>query len=159
MGRPFENVFSRFWKKTKKQGSCLIWIGSKYSGDRGSFTVAVPGENRRICVMAHRWIYQQVFGPLPRSTVLLHSCDVSSCVALQHLSPGSQRQNIRDCIDKGRFAYADRMPHSKLTFEQVKEIRRLREKNGLSQQKLADRFGVSRELVRDIVLGRKRNGH
>ena len=42
--------------------------------------------------------------PLPEGMVLMHTCDNPACFNPQHLIPGTQSQNIRDCVAKGRFS-------------------------------------------------------
>ncbi len=109
-----------------------------------------------VMVGAHRWLYEQVFGPIgDKDRVLLHSCDNRRCVALQHLSPGTHGQNVADCISKGRQAVGRAMPHAKLDEDRVRTIRQLAA-DGWSQKRIADYIGnVSRELVRDIIRRKK----
>ncbi len=37
--------------------------------------------------------------------VILHTCDNPSCINPSHLRSGTQRENIQDCINKGRFSF------------------------------------------------------
>lgn len=41
-------------------------------------------------------------GPRPKGALLLHRCDRPLCIEPSHLFYGSQRDNMRDCILKGR---------------------------------------------------------
>lgn len=41
-------------------------------------------------------------GPRPKGALLLHRCDKPLCVEPSHLFYGSQRDNMRDCVLKGR---------------------------------------------------------
>lgn len=51
---------------------------------------------------AHRAVWTAYNGPIPDGLFLLHKCDVKACVNPEHLSLGTQADNIRDMINKGR---------------------------------------------------------
>ena len=151
---PKRTPFERFWAKTKLVGSCIEWTAATGYG-YGKFRVrGVDG--KWAMPQAHRWLYEQVFGPInDRYRVLLHSCDNRRCVALQHLTIGTAAQNVADCIAKGRQAVGTAMPHAKLDEDRVRLIRQLA-RDGWSQRRIADHLGdVSRELVRDILKGKR----
>lgn len=90
--------------------------------------------------------------PTGRNEVLMHSCDNPRCVNPGHLKIGTQRDNIRDAIAKGRFLH-----HRKLNPEQVVEIRRrLKAFDGMSRRPagslvaLAQEFGVCKHTIINI---------
>lgn len=80
-----------------------------------------------------------------------HRCDVRNCVNPKHLFLGTLQENNRDMYKKGRYACGDTFPLSKLKQEDVRYIRRLVKDLGVTQQKLADRFGVARKTIDHIV--------
>lgn len=92
---------------------------------------------------AHRFAYVAARGPIQEGFVLDHLCRVPGCVNPDHLEPVTQAVNVRRAIT------------TKLTEEKATEIRNLYAETGMSQQNLADRFGVSRSLV-SMVLDTKR---
>lgn len=100
-------LIARFWEKTIQRGSCVLWIGAQKIGRNGisrSYGLFGGGEydgSKRRMVQAHRFIYEQCIEPLG-ARILMHSCDTPACVALQHLSPGTQAQNVADCVAKNR---------------------------------------------------------
>ena len=51
-------------------------------------------------ILAHRLAFKQAYGYLPK--VVMHLCDVKACVKPEHLMPGTQSDNIKDCVKKGR---------------------------------------------------------
>ena len=135
---------ARFWSKTRVDAGCVIWIGGVDKDGYGNFSVA--GRGRR----AHRWIYSQAVGdPGPR---LLHSCDRPPCVKLQHLSPGTQSQNIREAVERKRALIGSLNPSAKLTDAEVAEIRRMLEGRELHRA-IAERFGVSKACIDLISCG------
>jgi hypothetical protein len=75
-----------------------------------------------------------------------HRCDNRPCFNPDHLFIGTQKDNIRDALKKGRCSNGN----PRLTAEDAREIERLA-KSGVVHRVLADRFGVSRPLVSKIV--------
>lgn len=53
-------------------------------------------------VGAHRYSWFLANGPIPTGMYVLHTCDDRACVNPAHLFIGTQRDNIRDMIAKGR---------------------------------------------------------
>lgn len=51
---------------------------------------------------AHVFSYLAFKGKYRAGRVLLHACDNPRCVNPDHLKPGTQSQNVRDCVRKGR---------------------------------------------------------
>lgn len=95
-------------------------------------------------------------GAIPPGYLVCHSCDNPPCVNPEHLWAGTDRDNTMDKINKGRANSTkgeDNPGGGKLTWVKVREIRRLREQDGLSQQAIADRFNVSQPMIGLIVRG------
>jgi hypothetical protein len=77
---------------------------------------------------------------------VLHRCDNRGCVNPAHLFLGTNTDNVRDMVAKGRDRLiGERAPHAILTSQQVREIRRSSE----SDRVLARHFNSSRETIRD----------
>lgn len=128
---------------------CHMWTGG---GDRyGNFTYRVDGA--KLNIGAHVYAFVRKHGRFPRKgMVLRHSCDCGKCVNDAHLIEGTQLENIRDKLDKGRHParYATRA----LSDQRVLAIRAtLNDDNGLSTYKIAAMHGVSRSTVNHIKHG------
>jgi hypothetical protein len=73
---------------------CWLWAGS-INPTRGYgriFSKSDDGRWRES--MAHRVMYENLIGPIPKALVLDHVCRVRSCVNPAHLEPVTQRLNI-----------------------------------------------------------------
>jgi hypothetical protein len=104
-------------------------------------------------VLAHRVSWALAFGDIPVGQYVLHQCDNPRCVNPNHLFLGDQLANIRDCVSKGRIARGSKNGQSKLTEEQVLEIRQQFTGKRGQQAKLAHKYHVSRRLISFIVRG------
>jgi len=99
---------------------------------------------------AHRVAWELYRGEIPEGVYVLHSCDTPLCVNPSHLFLGTQKDNIRDCMAKGRYAHGVSLGEaaggSKLTEDQVREIRSV---SGTGPM-LSKRFGVTKQTVYHI---------
>lgn len=57
---------------------------------------------------AHRISYAAFKGPIPANMDILHSCDNPPCIEPKHLSVGTDLDNVRDMLAKGRDNYRKR---------------------------------------------------
>lgn len=87
----------RFWAKVsgRETDGCWLWTASCNPGGYGIFR---DGKQ----LVAHRWSYKRLVGPIPEGLQLDHLCRVRSCVNPAHLEPVTQAENIRrGYIDRG----------------------------------------------------------
>lgn len=133
----------RFWRRVNKTEACWLWTGHTADGRYGWFWFEGRGQ------VAHRVAWKLERGPIPDGLQVCHRCDVTKCVRPDHLFLGTQTDNNRDCLAKGR---GNRRTHRSLTPEQVRAIRAFR-REGLLHHDIALRFGVSRSLVGQILNG------
>lgn len=81
---------------------CQYWLRSLTSDGYGKAVVTEAGRERTVRV--HRWLLEQVHGPLPTSLATAHRCNESLCTNIEHLEPATQRTNMRQMSDQGRSA-------------------------------------------------------
>ena len=109
-------------------------------------------------VLAHRFSYERVHGPIPDGLHICHTCDNPKCVNPAHLFAGTNQENMRDCLRKGRIGYR---PHpreqngrAKLTEDQVLRIRRAF-RAGATKASLARTFHVCERQIKRITDGQQ----
>lgn len=88
---------------------------------------------------------------------MCHRCDNPPCINPEHLFLGTRGDNNRDALAKGRTLNGENKIQHKLTDEQVGQIRSRYAAGGISQSSLASEFGVSQQLVSDLVRGTRRS--
>jgi hypothetical protein len=93
------SAVDKFWARVQKSAGCWLFIGSPCN-QAGHQQLNI-GRRRR--AYAHRFSYELHCGPIPAGMVVMHSCDVPACINPAHLSIGTQRENIRDSVRKGRW--------------------------------------------------------
>jgi hypothetical protein len=87
----------RFWSKVSKSDKCWEWTAATNKHGYGTFQF--EGRLQK----AHRVAWQLSMGSVPDGLFVLHRCDNPSCVRLTHLFLGTQRDNVRDAMRKGRY--------------------------------------------------------
>lgn len=139
---------------------CLVYRGPL---DQDGYGLIYRGLRRpkgkgRRAVRLHRWIVEQVDGPLLPGEVVMHRCDNPPCFRYDHLVAASQAANLADARIKGRShepppAPGTANPNALLTDEAVRAIRQLR--GTASSRLIGERFGVTGATVRAVWLGRR----
>lgn len=133
-----------------KSGKCWVWTKDKYNYGYGKISI---GEGKQM--RAHRFMYIKEFGDIPESMNVLHKCDNPSCVNPNHLYLGTQKDNVVDMMSKNRGGYkkfcGESHHNSKLTRKEVNEIKTLWNSGKLFQKDIANKFGISQQVVSKIV--------
>lgn len=92
-----KKVIERFWKKVDKSGDCWEWTGSKKHTGYGTF-----GYNKKSYV-ASRFVMKIIGKEIPEGMIVCHKCDNPPCVNPDHLFIGTHKDNMKDCMEKGRW--------------------------------------------------------
>lgn len=132
------------------ENGCWNWTGGK---DWDGYGALRWGKEQR----AHRVAYILTMGPIPEDMWVLHRCDNPSCCNPFHLFLGDADDNNKDMMRKGhnRVAFGENHTASKLTNEQIIEIRRLHSEGNTTQREIAKRFCVGFKAINKIVLGQR----
>jgi hypothetical protein len=156
----------RFWEKVKPGSSeeCWPWLASLATGGYGQIAMGHAHP-----VHAHRVAWQIANGAIPAGMHVLHTCDNRLCCNPSHLFLGTNDDNIRDRMRKGRstfgrlngaYTHPERVTrgeqrwNAKVTEEQVRQMFVLR-KQGKLFREIAALFGVKDNTVSRIVAGKR----
>jgi hypothetical protein len=103
-------------------------------------------------VGAHRVSYEIEFGSIPDGLFVCHHCDNPECVNPSHLFIGTQLDNRRDAVKKGRTARGSKSASAKLNEADVRFIR-FWVSLGYLQREIAKCFNVGQTTISAIVTG------
>lgn len=151
-----QDIRTRFMLKVDKRApdDCWLWTGAGASGEGyGQFKL---GSYKR--ESAHRVSYRLFVGDIPTGQVVRHKCDVRLCVNPAHLELGSQSDNVRDAVDRGRMvpppiSKGACHPRAKLTDDDVADARAAHGA-GANVSELARKFGVGWTTMSHVIAGR-----
>lgn len=121
--------------RVSKPAECWLWTGgtSRNKKHRRPYFRNKP---------AYRYIYERAVRPLVAGELLCHKCDNPMCVNPLHLFVGSQSDNMRDAIAKGRPVGRPSKRHP-----QADRMIAMREV-GLSVYQIAKSLGLDHSTIR-----------
>lgn len=122
-------------KLPRDPAACWEWIGTRLRNGYGKKTFDKKN------MLAHRWVWQQFFGPIAEGMVIDHICQNRGCVNPHHLRVVTQAENVRAGLV------------TTLTEGDVQEIRSMWNE-GWQSPDLAQKFGVTAATIKDIVRGK-----
>ncbi len=96
---------AHFWAKVDENGPtpahrpdlgpCWDWIASRYRNGYGQFGAGSRSDGTRRMVLAHRWAYEQLVGPIPEGLESDHLCRNRACIRPSHIEPVTGLENVR----------------------------------------------------------------
>jgi hypothetical protein len=107
-------------------------------------------QNRKSILISHLY-WEECFGPIPSRMNVLHKCDNPRCINPEHFFLGTQFDNMKDMIAKGRAPIKDgeKNPNCKLTINQVREIRKADIPFGMGN-KIAKKYNITSTTLMNI---------
>ena len=102
------SLFERFESKyiPEPMSGCWIWICA-YQGSDPKWRYGHLNISGR-SVAAHQVAWQLFCGVIPDGLFVCHRCDNTFCVNPRHLFLGTNSENIKDCVAKGRLNHPRR---------------------------------------------------
>jgi hypothetical protein len=145
--RPRRPLAERLAAKTVRSANgCLEWQG--FINPAGYGEIGLGGREDGITGV-HRAAWLVAVGEIPAGMFVCHTCDNRRCVEPTHLFLGTLQDNVDDMVRKGRQAAGSRLPHTKLTSQQVAQIRAMRDA-GSRQRDIAMLFDLSQSYVSEL---------
>lgn len=134
---------------SKDENGCWIWQGA--INTQGYGHMSYKGR----LGLASRWSYEVFVQEIPPKMNVLHKCDVPKCINPNHLFLGSQLDNVRDAIAKGRMVYrkGEGHPNSMINDDIAKNIIN-KLASGLDATSIAKHLDISRHIVYSIKYGK-----
>ena len=137
----------RFLSKIKKTDTCWIWAANKW---RGYGKIRINNINYR----AHRVAYELFKGAIPKGKLVCHTCDNPSCCNPKHLFLGSQQENIRDMVKKGRQHCPNQLGSANsqalLNEQKVSDIKKLLLNKTFTIKQISDMYNTKYATIFDI---------
>jgi hypothetical protein len=135
----------RFWARVVRRSEVECWNWTGRLNEDGYGPVNRLGERTKAHVVAYKLIKGE-----PRGLHVLHTCDNRACCNPSHMFLGTNLDNVRDKVNKGRQhrISGEANVRAKLTTQDVLAIRASAEKGVV----LANRYGVTSVLISRIRL-------
>lgn len=142
------------------------WIWTAYTLYNGYGRFRLNGKTQ----YSHRVSWEISKGPIPPKICVLHKCDTPACINPDHLFLGTHADNVADKIRKGRGNDGDKngartkpasiprgesRPFSKLSEENIKDIKKLYVRNQFGFKKISKIFDVSPSTIKSIIKQKK----
>lgn len=149
-------IEERFWIKVQviEQDPDACWEWQAYRNPLG---YGVVGTSQGQTALAHRVAYELHHGvEIPAGQLVCHTCDNPGCCRPDHLWAGTNADNMADMVAKGRgrAPKGTASPNAKLAEDDVRSIRQRYAAGNVTQQALADEYGVTQRVISLIVLNR-----
>lgn len=135
---------------TPRENGCWEWNGCVQGN--GYSRIRLNGKTE----YGHRASYLAFKGEIPEGMDVCHSCDNRKCVNPDHLSIGTRKENMQDCVSKGRttkglsFNCGSTCGLSKLTEADVITARALAIM-GVVPRVIAESLGVHKDTIRCAI--------
>ena len=155
MRKKIPETRSHFWSRVDQTaGADKCWPWQRSCRKSGHGLIRWHGRT----TTAHRVAFELSKGAIPAGLIIRHACDNPVCCNPQHLLSGTQKDNTRDSMERGRYVapptfVGEAHPGSRLTDKIVRTIRK-RRRNGEKLTAIARDYGVDRSAIYQVMCGK-----
>lgn len=149
------SVANRFWIKVDvgQPDDCWPFLACKDGRGYGRFgMIGLCGEVK----YAHIIAYELVYGPVPDSLEVLHSCNYKPCCNYYHLSAGTREKNMTDALNDRLFKHGEVHYMSKNSDAEVQAAIDEYLSTNITQRAIAAKLGVRQSAISRWVTGDRR---
>ncbi len=143
--RTLQEAWDYMIQNSVKDGDCILYQKSRPVGIGYRF-IRAGG----LSWYAHHLAFFLAGKKLQSGQIRRHTCDKASCINADHIIAGTHQDNIRDKIERGRGPMGETHYRSRLTIEDVREIRQ----SELNYTQLGEKYNISRGAIHNIKSGR-----
>jgi hypothetical protein len=126
---------------------CHPWTGHCDEDGYGVFKGSIGAR-------APRYAYRWFVGPLSDKEVVRHKCDNPPCVNPEHLLSGTNADNTRDMLDRGRGLRGSNHHRALINEAMVREIRGRHVPRRVTLRALGAEYGLTETAVHAIITRR-----
>lgn len=138
--KPIEDRLAKYIKVSVN--GCHEWTGAL---SNGYAIMNIDKKRRRVSHV----VWERTHEVVPADKFMCHRCDNPKCVNPKHLFAGTTEENMKGAKSKGRIARGERLPQSKLT---ATEVRQIRASVGFRTPKeIETLFGISPRARRKVI--------
>lgn len=132
---------------------CVEWQGARSPAGYGQRKI--KGKVHYV----HRLAYTEAHGEIPKGLVIRHICDNPCCYNIEHLTVGTQKDNMQDASKRGRVnktikARGESQGLAKPTNELVSYIK----ESPLGSTTLGRELGVNKSTIQRVRSGKTWGG-
>lgn len=127
---------------------CILWPDHFRMADNGYGRVAHDGRS----IAAHRLVCIRAHGPAPFTKAdAAHRCGVRRCMNPRHVRWATRQENAADKVLHGTDPRGERHGRSKLTENDVREIRRRYEAGGVTLAEIGSIYSIAITTAHNVV--------
>lgn len=138
--------FGKNIKAIEDSNGCYICVSHAKCSNGRYYNIK---RNNKIMLL-HRYVYESYHEEIPNGLIVRHKCDNVLCINPNHLVLGSHQDNSNDKVERNRQAKFERNGASKLSNNDVLNIRKLY-KDGVMQRNIANMYDVTDSTISMIV--------
>lgn len=145
-----ESFIERLFIGIDRSDSNSCWIFKARTVDKDGYARI---RQNYIYKRVHRASWELKNGKIPKGMLVCHKCDVRLCINPNHLFLGTQKDNMRDMVNKNQAINnrrGEKHNKAKLKESDVITIRELR-KLGTPCRKIAKIYKMDNSTIHDIV--------
>lgn len=135
-----------------QQSGCIEYQGDALRHPYGVFCITQNGKRKNVTASRAMYMMTNDCLGLPRSVIIRHKCDNPRCINIEHLEPGTHKDNSQDKVERGRCAKTHRL-HTRHRIHSDDTIRAIKAETG-DPKDIAHKYRISLGYVSKLKNGK-----